>query len=280
MEIVQAKYAGACYGVQRALDMAQEVAKTTETATTLGPLIHNPEVVESLESQGVHVKAAPDEVDTETVIIRSHGITLPDKEALKSRNVRIVDATCPYVSRAQQAAFDLGREGYHVLVVGEAGHPEVEGLLAYAQGAGAQADVVLTPADLPEDLGEEVGVVVQTTQRRDTLETILEALAARSITPKLKDTICQATRLRQVAAEELAAEVDAMVIIGGRNSSNTTRLFEICSAVCPRTFHIESASELDPADFADTKRVGVSAGASTPEYQIEEAVERLKSFGA
>ena len=280
MEIVQAKYAGACYGVQRALDMAQEVAKTTETATTLGPLIHNPEVVESLESQGVHVKAAPDEVDTETVIIRSHGITLPDKEALKSRNVRIVDATCPYVSRAQQAAFDLGREGYHVLVVGEAGHPEVEGLLAYAQGAGARADVVLTPADLPEDLGEEVGVVVQTTQRRDTLETILEALAARSITPKLKDTICQATRLRQVAAEELAAEVDAMVIIGGRNSSNTTRLFEICSAVCPRTFHIESASELDPADFADTKRVGVSAGASTPEYQIEEAVERLKSFGA
>lgn len=278
MEILLARYAGACYGVQRALDIAQEVAEGPETASTLGPLIHNPEVVDRLARQGILVKASPEEVCDETVIIRSHGIALTDKERLEGRQIRIVDATCPYVSRAQQAAYDLGKRGCHVLVVGEAGHPEVEGLLDYAHGAGAVADVVLVPEDIPEELGEKVGVVVQTTQRRDALDVILEALGERAVEPMLKDTICQATRMRQVAAEELACQVDAMVVIGGRNSSNTTRLYEICSAVCPRTFHVESASELEAADFEGVERIGVSAGASTPEYQIEEAIAKLKSL--
>lgn len=278
MEILLAKHAGACYGVQRALDIAEEVAAGEADASTLGPLIHNPEVVASLESRGITQVDTLGDINTATVIIRSHGITLPDKEALNERDVHVVDATCPYVARAQQAAADLGDAGLSVLVVGEAGHPEVEGLLTYAQGAGAQAVCVLDPQGIPDDLGDEVGIVVQTTQRRDTLDAILDALRRRGIKPVLKDTICQATRMRQVAAEKLAREVDAMVIIGGRNSSNTTRLFEICAAVCPLTFHIESASELDPSAFAHVERVGVSAGASTPEYQIKDVIAALKCF--
>ena len=151
---------------------------------------------------------------------------------------------------------------------GEAGHPEVEGLVACAREAGGQVAVVTEPADLPDGLPAPVGIVVQTTQTRESLDAVVDALVARGIEPQVKNTICFATRQRQEAAAALADEVDAIVVIGGRNSSNTTRLAEVCALTCPRTFHIESADELDPAAFAGCRRVGVTAGASTPENQI------------
>lgn len=286
MKVVRAEQAGACYGVQRALDLAMESVEGGGRACTLGPLIHNPRVVRRLQQHGVRAVDALDQADqSETVIIRSHGVTPQVKRDVEARGLPMVDATCPHVARAQKAAASLAARDMHVVVVGEAGHPEVEGLVAHAQEAvPAEADpaqrvtVVATPADLPAKLQPPVGVVVQTTQTRAALDAVLDALRDQDIQPTVKDTICFATRQRQEAAAALADQVDAFVVIGGRNSSNTTRLADICRTRCARTHHVESPDELDPAWFCDCETVGVTAGASTPEDQIaavEQALLRL-----
>ena len=294
MEVIRAKRAGACYGVQRALDMADEVIADGSRAYTLGPLIHNPQVVADLAARGAEAVDSVEEIrweraadadapaegaataagDAPAVVIRSHGVTPQVLAAVEDRGFTVVDATCPHVSRAQHAAAELAAEGCRVIVVGEAGHPEVEGLRAWAEEAGGKVDVVAAPEEIPEGLYDPVGVVAQTTQRRENLEAVVAALRAAGLEPIVKNTICSATRQRQEAAADLASAVDAMVVIGGRNSSNTTRLAEVCALTCPRTFHIESADELDPAAFAGCRRVGVTAGASTPENQIA-AVEKF-----
>lgn len=272
MRVVRAEQAGACYGVQRALDLAMAAVEDGGRACTLGPLIHNPRVVARLERHGVRaVSSLEDARDDETVVIRSHGVTPEVKRAVERRGLPMVDATCPHVARAQKAAAALAREGMQVIVVGEAGHPEVEGLYACAREASADpalVSVVAVPDDLPERIEAPVGVVVQTTQTRAALDAVLDALRERGVEPTVKDTICFATRQRQEAAAALADEADAFVVIGGRNSSNTTRLADICRARCERTHHVESADELDPAWFEGCRTVGVTAGASTPEDQI------------
>ncbi|MBR5259091.1 MAG: 4-hydroxy-3-methylbut-2-enyl diphosphate reductase [Eggerthellaceae bacterium] len=280
MEVVRASKAGACYGVQRALDMAHGVLAEGSCAYTLGPLIHNPLVVEELEQRGARVAKNLDEVQGEcaTVIIRSHGVTPQVRDAVLERGYQLVDATCPHVARAQQGAAELAEAGCRVVILGEADHPEVEGLRAYAEEAGGKVDVVGGPDDIPDGLYAPIGVVAQTTQTRENLEAVLAELNARGLDPIVKKTICYATRQRQDAAAELASRVDAMVVIGGRNSSNTTRLAEICEATCSRSFHIESADELKAEMFAGCETVGVTAGASTPDSHINAVEEVLRSF--
>lgn len=278
MDVVLAENAGACYGVQRALDLALEASEGKGAAYTLGPLIHNPGVVADLQKRNVFVADDVHDVRDGTVIIRSHGVTPDVLDEVRESGLPVVDATCPHVARAQRAAAELAADGCRVIVVGEAGHPEVEGLRAYAKRAGAKVDVVESPADVPTGLRAPVGVVVQTTQRRENMDAVVEAVRAQGIEPVVKRTICSATRLRQDAAADLAGRVDAMVVIGGRNSSNTTRLAEICRAACPRSFHIESASEIDPAWFEGCGTAGVTAGASTPERQVAAVVARLESL--
>ncbi len=279
MQVILAKFAGACYGVQRALDMVDCLVEAGRHVSTIGPLIHNPQVVSKLEEAGVQVAASPEDIEAGTAVIRSHGVAPQVKADLVARGLEVADATCPHVARAQAAAAELAQAGCRVLVVGEAGHPEVEALLACAKDAGAAADVVLAPEDIPQGLYDPVGVVVQTTQTRDNLDAILDALQARGLAPQIKDTICSATRKRQKTANELASKVDAMVVIGGRNSSNTTRLSEICSKVCPKTFHVESPDEVGALDFSGCAVIGVTAGASTPEDQIEDVVRLLEARG-
>lgn len=278
MDIIEAEYAGACYGVQRALDLAHEAGQAGSRAQTLGPLIHNPQVVAHMEQMGVGVADSIDDIDAQTVIIRSHGVTPQVMEQVVAKGVHVVDATCPFVVRAQQAAAELAAQGFTVIVVGEASHPEVEGLCAYAGKEGGYVIVAATPDDLPDTIEEPVGIVVQTTQTRATFDAVVGELESRGISPVVKDTICLATSERQQAAADLAATVDAMIVIGGHNSSNTTRLFEICKAKAPAAYHIETADELVRADFASCARVGVTAGASTPEEQIRSVVERLRSW--
>lgn len=278
MKVVLAENAGACYGVQRALDLAIEASKSHSKAYTLGPLIHNPGVVADLESLGVHVAESVDEVDEGTIIIRSHGVTPEEYAKVEARGLPIVDATCPHVARAQKAAAGLAAEGCRVIVVGEEGHPEVEGLKAWARREGAKVDVVASPDDVPNDLRAPIGVVVQTTQKRENLDAVVDAIQSQGITPIVKRTICLATRHRQDSAAELASQVDAIVVIGGRNSSNTTRLFEICADICPCTHHIESVDEIDPAWFEGCTTIGVTAGASTPETQIKAVIDYLKKL--
>lgn len=278
MRVVLADHAGACYGVQRALDMALSAAQEARRAYTLGPLIHNPGVVADLKARGVDVAGDLDEIEDATVIIRSHGVTPEVHDAVMAKGLPVVDATCPHVERAQKAAAELARKGCRVLVVGEAGHPEVEGLKAYARREGAKVDVVPSPDDVPGDLRAPIGVVVQTTQRRANLDAVVERICQQGIEPEVKRTICSATSKRQDSAASLSEQVDAMVVIGGRNSSNTTRLFEICSQACAKSYHIESASEIDPTWFEGCETVGVTAGASTPESQIREVVDVLKAL--
>lgn len=278
LKIVRAEYAGACYGVQRALDLTLESAAKDKAVCTLGPLIHNPQVVNDLEVRGIRVADGVEDCADEAVVIRSHGVVPEVIDDLVARGIEVVDATCPHVQRAQRAAAKLAHEGYHVLVVGESGHPEVEGILAHARREGKHCTVVGSVVDIPADLKQPVGIVVQTTQSHQKLTEIVEALKARGIDPVVKDTICFATIQRQDAARDLARQVDVMLVIGGRNSSNTTRLYEMCQQCGNAVYHIEGAHEIDPEWFASVESVGISAGASTPENQIEEVVSFLETM--
>lgn len=275
-KVVVAEKAGACYGVERALELAREAAESAQQCVTLGPLIHNPKVVDELRAQGVGIADTPEDVTGGTVIIRSHGVVPAVIDELTARGIHIVDATCPYVAKVQHAAENLTAEGYFVVVVGEEGHPEVEGICAYAGSDVLVADSVdKIPSQLPS---HRIGVVVQTTQTMKALTEVVSALLPQAYELRVHNTICQATQQRQEAARALAAQVEAMVVVGGRNSGNTTRLAQICREQNVRTYHIEDAEEIDPAWFAGVGTVGVTAGASTPLSQIESVVARIESL--
>lgn len=269
-----ANHAGACYGVQRALDMVQEVAaNSNKPVRTLGPLIHNPQVVASLEASGVSVTEEVPSDAGSVLVLRTHGVT-PDVENLaRERGLSVVDATCPYVKRVHHAVVRLAREGYQVFVVGEAGHPEVDAILGYAPGALAVAHV-----DALEGLKifKRVGLVAQTTQAKATFDAVVNKLTSLAQEVVVINTICEATSERQESAADLAATSDVMVVIGGRNSANTCRLAEICSKVCKHTYHIEGSEELNSSWFKDTQSIGVTAGASTPTSQIDSVVTAIK----
>ena len=276
MKVELADYAGACYGVERALSLTSEAASEHDKVHTLGPLIHNPQVVSELADRGICEVQRVEQAKEGVLVIRSHGVAPQVIDEARQNKLKVVDATCPYVKKAQKAATELRRQGYNVVIVGEKGHPEVEAIDAHA---GSQSLVVQDPADLPEELpAGPVGIVVQTTQNVTHLDDIIEALRKRGVEPLVRNTICFATTQRQESAELLAHKVDAMVVVGGRNSGNTTRLAEICELVCANTHHIERPEELDPAWFSEVQKVGVTAGASTPQEQISAVVNALQQL--
>lgn len=275
MIVTVAKKAGACYGVNRALELALSCQDAPQPVHTLGPLIHNPLVVARLAEQGVFEAAGLDDAGSGTVVIRSHGTGPQLIEEAERRGFNVVDATCPFVSKVQQHAAELGRQGYAVVIVGEAGHAEVEGIRAW--GGPAVLAVVEEPEELPAALPPKVGVVVQTTQSEERYNRVLSALEQRCEEVRAFKTICSATQMRQQAAAELAAASDVMVVIGGRNSGNTRRLVEVCQACCP-TYHVESAAELQAEWFAPHSRVGVTAGASTPQAHIDAVTAALEEL--
>ena len=278
MRVQVARYAGVCYGVERALKLAEEAAGSGRTVRTLGPLIHNPQAVAALREQGVEVAGCLEDADDGTLVIRSHGVDPAIIEAATEKGLDVVDATCPFVSAAHNCAADLAAEGYSVVIVGEAEHPEVEGIMAHASG---EALIVQSAEDLPQRLpSRKVGVVVQTTQSLSRLNEVVSALLPRVSEMRVCNTICSATAKRQRAAEELAREVDVMVIVGGHNSGNTNRLAEICRAVNPEVHHVETAEELDPRWFVGADVVGVTAGASTPHEQMTGVIQAIESFGS
>lgn len=271
LRIEVASHAGVCYGVERALKLAAHAAESARgSVTTLGPLIHNPIVVRDLESAGVKGAQTVDEVESGTLIIRAHGVVPQVIDQARAKGLEALDATCPYVKKVHMAAEKLVREGYQLIVVGESGHPEVEGILGHAGNA---AHVVSTPRDLDGvDLARKVGVVVQTTQTPANLAAIVSALALRTMDLRVVNTICSATQERQDSAAELASRADVMIIIGGKNSGNTRRLAEICMDRCPRTHHIEDSSEIQRTWFEGVALVGITAGASTPGAHIDAAL--------
>ncbi|HEY5467536.1 MAG TPA: 4-hydroxy-3-methylbut-2-enyl diphosphate reductase [Coriobacteriia bacterium] len=276
MKVQLARHAGVCYGVERALKLADEAAATGRPVHTLGPLIHNPQAVEALRARGVKVARTFDEAGAGILVIRTHGVDPAIIEAARLSGLEVVDATCPFVSSAQEAAQQLKADGYTVVIVGEADHPEVEGIVAYA---GGDAIVVEEVGDIPALLpSRKVGIVVQTTQSLERLNQVVAGLLPRVSELKVHNTICSATGKRQSAAEELARGVDVMVVVGGHNSGNTTRLAEICRGVNPCVHHVETADELDPAWFDGALSVGVTAGASTPDEQMAGVVAAIEAM--
>ena len=269
--------AGVCYGVERALRLAYEAAESAPGPVhTLGALIHNPLVVSDLAARGVFAVDTPAEAPAGTLVMRAHGVAPAVEDEARGLGLQLVDATCPFVKKAQHAAGKLAEEGYQVLVVGEKGHPEVLGILGHA-GQGAR--VIGSAEDLAEvALERRVGLVVQTTQTGAALSDIVSALAPQVAELKVMNTICTATQERQRAAAELAGRADAMVIVGGRNSGNTRRLVQVCAAACRNVHHIEDASELDARWFPGAGLIGVTAGASTPTEHIERTVARIHAL--
>ncbi len=278
MEIVIAKTAGFCFGVKRAISMAINCAEESEeNIYTLGPIIHNPQVVKKLEeSENIHPKASVDEMARGTMIIRSHGMKLEDLEKAQKKDLKIVDATCPFVKKTQEFVRTLSKEGYTIVVVGEKEHPEVQGVISYGSTEVIVANSVEELRDMPRK--RKIGIVAQTTQSQERLQEITAFCLTKASEIKVYNTICNATFIRQKESVELSKTVDCMIVVGGRNSANTKRLAEICASIQPRTHHIEIAGEIVPSWFDGVRRVGITAGASTPDWIIKEVVERVKEI--
>ena len=283
--ILIARSAGFCFGVKRAISIANETAGKAAGARaaaetlpihSLGPLIHNPQAVEELEKKGVHVVQSVEDIPCGKVIVRSHGITRRDADALAGKNVQIIDATCPFVKKAQEYARALSREGYAVIVVGDADHPEVKSIISYIE---AGVPILTRLSELREASRiRKAGIVAQTTQSFENLMEFVSVALKRIPEVRVYNTICNATVLRQKESTAVARKADVMIVLGGYNSANTRRLAEICREVNPRVHHIETASELSPETLAEVSCVGVTAGASTPEWIIEDLVRRIRAI--
>ncbi len=276
MEIVLAKQAGFCFGVKRATQMAFEAAGKGDKTFTLGPIIHSPQVVQKLEEMGVKVIRNLSEQETGTIIIRSHGVAAEELDEAVRKALDIVDATCPFVKKAQEHVKSLSQAGYDVVVVGDADHPEVQGIVSYAKGKVYVVGSGEEASRLPRMA--KIGVVAQTTQSFENLKSVVLECLMKGGEIRVFHTICDATAVRQEEAKDLAQRVDCMIVIGGYNSANTKRLAEVSAELQPKTFHIETAQQLVPAWFEGVGRVGVTAGASTPKWLIDEVMERIEDI--
>lgn len=275
-----AKQVGYCYGVERALDLAFTAAKSyPKPIFTLGPIIHNPQVVDSLMKKGIHAVSTLDEIDEGAIIIRSHGVDPAFIATAKERGLEVFDATCPFVKKAQRMALSLAKEGYFVVIVGERDHPEVLSILAHAGERALAADRIKDLSAIPKS-ERKIGVVVQTTQSSERLEKMVARLVRHGGELKVYNTICHATTRRQKEAEALTDQVDVMLVVGGKNSANTTRLAQICRETGTATHHIETAAEIDPAWFKDRAVIGVTTGTSTSPLILSEVTDRLRKIAA
>lgn len=277
MKVKQAKTAGFCMGVRRAMEMVLAEANKNEDAIfTYGPLIHNKQVLELLESK--HVKVANDinEVKAGTLLIRAHGIPPSQRKALKASNLKIIDATCPRVARVQAIIRYHTHKGYTPVIVGDKDHAEVIGLMGYGDGL---AHVISDPSEvsnLPD--ADKLAVVAQTTQDEQTFEEVVKAIKQRFPEALIFNTICDATRNRQEEVRSLAEQVDGMVVVGGYHSGNTQRLAQVSRAAGRPTFHVETEKELDKEALAAMDIIGVTAGASTPNWLIKDVVQEIESI--
>lgn len=272
MKVILAKHAGFCFGVRRAVETALSAAP----ALTLGPIIHNPQMVEALRQKGVVSVTSIEEIPPGArVVIRSHGVGQAELSALEARGCVLHDATCPFVTRIHEMARGAAQEGLPVIVIGEPAHPEVAGILGWTEGLGRTVNSAQDVEALPEM--ERALVVSQTTMVRERFDALCELLKEKIAQPDFQPTICPATRDRQSETEEISRGADAMIVIGGRESSNSRKLYELARRHCPQTYFIETAEELEDISFP-AGIVGITAGASTPDCIIKEVVARMNDI--
>ena len=278
MEIKIAEYCGFCYGVKRAVEMAEKAAVDRVNGATLGPLIHNPQFIAELEAKGIACKDDLDQFTAgETVIFRSHGVGPEVYEEAEAKQLNIIDATCPNVRMAQKKAFQAAQDGYLPIIVGEKNHPEVKSIKKWAGENAIVVEYLKDISEVPQK--DKYAVIIQTTFELQKFEEILAALQKeREGEYKVERTICLATSQRQNAAMKLAGEVDAFIVIGGRNSANTRHLYELVASKCPKAYHIETAAELEQEMFRDCIKIGITAGASTPDRLIKEAIVAMENM--
>ena len=280
MEVLLANEYGFCFGVERAVEMVEDALGVGAPVRTLGPLIHNTQEMQRLECEGVATVQEPSQVSKDEIaVIRAHGVTPQVQSELERRAAQVVDATCPFVTRVQRLAERAATEGRHVVVAGNPDHPEMIGVVGYAPNntfVVRDADEVAGLPPLHAPL-----VVSQTTLKLKTFLEIAEAVKAKAdAEPQVVNTICSATRDRQDAARALAGMVDIFYVIGGKHSSNSIKLLAVCEEQCSKSFLIETQDEINPNDLNGAQRVGVTAGASTPNWLIDQVIKRLRDIGS
>ena len=280
MKVTLAKSAGFCFGVKRAVEMVYKEAETGKKVYTLGPIIHNEQVVQDLEQKGVRVIDTPEELskaEDATVIIRSHGISADVYHQLEDKKVRIVDATCPFVSKIHRIVEKKYQEGSCIVIVGNANHPEVEGINGWCNGAATVIGSVSEAENYSQEPARKLCVVAQTTFNYKKFKDIVDIFSKKSYDIDVMNTICNATDERQTEAAAIAGDSDAMIVIGGKHSSNTQKLYEICKNVCPDTHFIQTLDDLDLKQFQSFRSVGITAGASTPNTIIKEVQSYVRN---
>lgn len=278
MKIIVGKHMGFCGGVRRAVDIARKTAESASgPVSTWGPLIHNPQVVRRLEDAGVRVAEREDDLAGEAFVVSAYGVAHAVLDAAQERGMKIVDATCPVVIRAHALAEKLAAEGYQVICLGDHGHPE---MVTLKEMLGDRVTVVHTREEAARvKITGKVGVLSQTTQSQDNFRQIVGDLTLRVRELKVLNTLCPAITVRQEETDVMVAEVDALLVVGGHGSSNTTRLAEIGRTRTLPTFHVETAEDISPAWFDGVNTVGVVSGASTPDWIIKDVLLRLQELG-
>ena len=278
MKIIVAPSAGFCFGVKRAVNMALDAAeqyKPSEKLITLGPIIHNPQVVKSLEDKGVF---SIDDIETggyNSILIRSHGVKAEVMQTLKSKGVRIIDATCPFVKKAQNYINEAALKGYFIIMVGDKNHPEVQSVISFANKE--RFLVINNIADLEKvPVNEKLALISQTTQDVNFYKQVIDEINKIAKDKAVVfDTICDATMIKQEESRIIASNVDVMLVVGGYNSANTNKLKNICREIQHNTYHIETENEVNPEWFRNAKSVGITAGASTPDWIIEKVLKKV-----
>lgn len=271
MEIRLAKSYGFCFGVKRAIKIAEQ----TKNSKTLGPLIHNKKEINRLKNKfSVDLIEDIDEIrDNESVIIRTHGIPKDKLKELKKKTANIIDATCPYVTKPQQIVEEMSNKGYSIVIFGDKNHPEIKGVMSYAK----DPIVVLDVKELEsKKLKEKVATVAQTTRKFEEYQKIVNYLMQKCKEVRVFNTICNATFENQDAARELSKDADVMIVIGGKNSSNTKQLHKICKENCKDSYLVEDENELKKEWFRDKKICGITAGASTPDWIIQKVIDKIR----
>lgn len=281
MEVRLAKTAGFCFGVRRAVDTVYEQVEQAEGPIyTYGPIVHNETVVQELEEKGVKVLNSEEELKSltsGTVIIRAHGVGEKVYKLLKQQGVNLVDATCPFVKKIHRIARKEEANGRHILIIGNAKHPEVEGIRGWCEKPAYVVESLEEAENFALPMGEKLCIVSQTTFNYNKFEDIVEIISKKGYDIIVLNTICSATEERQTEAREIASDVDAMIVIGGSHSSNTQKLFEICKKECENTYYIQTIKDLDLTRLKSTDNVGITAGASTPNNIIEEVQKNVRN---
>lgn len=277
MKIKLASNYGFCFGVKRAIKIAEDY----KNSSTMGPLIHNQDEINRLQNDfnvGLYTKLS-DVKDNDTVIIRTHGIPKDDLKNLRLQKAKIINATCPFVTTPQQIVKKMSKEGYSILIFGDAEHPEVKGVQSYGEDQD-DVHIILEPSEIKDLIfkNNKIATVAQTTKKKEKYLEIVNALILKNKEVRVFNTICDATFENQDAARDLSKEVDVMIVIGGKNSSNTKQLHSICLENCTDSYLIENDTELDSSWFVNKKLCGITAGASTPDWIIQQVVGKIESF--